>query len=159
MRWTQKNFLIGCGFLIVSLIFIFFLIPAQVKTIKNAYDFQPSFFPYFACITMAVLSVILMVSNLIKDRMLLKDLFINIKAGLSKESLKIAGNVAVIFVLFCLYLVLFNKIGFIAATAIILPSMMFIMGWRKPVSLVIITALVIVGLYFFFDKVMLVHLS
>jgi len=158
MRWTQKNFLLGCVFLAVSLIFIFILIPAQVSTTANVIDFQPTFFPYFSCIVMAFLAVIMMVANLFKDRMLFKDLLENIKNGLTKENQKIAFNVMLIFVLFCLYLLLFNWLGFVISTAVVLPVMMHVMGWRKPIVTGIITILVIVGLYVFFAQVMMVRL-
>ena len=158
MRKTQRDFLIGCGFLLLAAV-IAILVPFQVRTTKNNLDFQPTFFPYFSCVLVAAMALILMISNIVKEKAgLFKDLIPNFKSSFSKETLTTAKNVILVFALCIIYYVLFNLIGFIIATAIMLPVLMLVMGWRKPIPMIIATALTIVLLYLFFAKVMLVRL-
>lgn len=158
MRKTQKNFLIGCGFALLGLFTALVIVPAQVKTTKNIMDFQPTFFPNFSCYLIVGLSLLLIVRNLWKDKKLLSDLIPNLRASISTEAFVSARNIVIALLMFCVYYFLFQTIGFICSTVIILPALFFFMGWRKPLPAAIITALVIAVLYVFFNYVMLLKL-
>lgn len=149
--------------LIASIVLIIFEVWAwlqtnNIKTAKNA-AVQPTTFPRIMIIGMAVFTVILLVQSILK--------LINMKADdpLAEKAdtinfVKDKGVLAAVFViaLCALYVMLFKSLGYVVVSFLLSGIIMWLIGVRKPVQLILIAVLVPLGIWLVFYKMLSVNI-
>lgn len=127
----------------------------KIKTAKNA-AVQPSVFPRIMIIGMAVFTAILLIQSIIKLMNMKDDDPLAQKA----ESLCDKGVLAALFVivLCALYVAGFKTLGYVVVSMIISAIIMWMIGVRKPVQLVLISCLVPLGMWLVFYKLLQVNI-
>ena len=149
--------------LIVSLVLIVFEVWAwlqsnNIKTSKGA-AVQPSTFPRIMIIGMAVFTVILLIQSLLKLRSMKADDPLAEKAE-TLNFVKDKGVLAALFViLLCaLYVLLFKDLGYVIVSFLICGIIMWMIGLRSPVKLILISVLVPLGMWLVFYKMLKVNI-
>ena len=149
--------------LVVSLLLIAFEVFAwvqtgNIKTAKNA-AVQPSTFPRIMIIGMAVFTLILLVQSILKLLRMKEGDPLAQKAP-SMNFIKDKGVLAALFViLLCaLYVWGFKTLGYVLVSMILSGIIMWMIGVRKPVQLVLIAVLVPLGMWLVFYKLLQVNI-
>ena len=126
------NLFASSAFILLCIVLVFIAIPNEIEvsgTLGSSSTVTNSrFFPYVVSIFIGAIALIEFIVALIK--------YIKLCVKEDKDQAVEKKNVSilrVVFVggLFALYVFLFSKIGFIFATAIVLPVVLFVMGSRK----------------------------
>ena len=130
----------------------------NIKTAKNA-AVQPSTFPRIMIIGMAVFTVILLVQSIIKLSVMKPDDPLAQKAE-SLNPFRDKGVLAALFViaLCCLYVYFFKSLGYVVVSFLLSAIIMWLIGLRKPVPLLLISALVPLGMWLVFYKFLSVNI-
>ncbi|MCR5137426.1 MAG: tripartite tricarboxylate transporter TctB family protein [Oscillospiraceae bacterium] len=149
--------------LIASLALIVFEIWAwlqtnNIKTAKNA-AVQPSTFPRIMIIGMAVFTVVLLIQSLIKLGSMKTDDPLAEKAE-TLNFIKDKGVLAALFVvlLCCVYVYFFKSLGYVIVSFLLSGIIMWLIGLRKPVPLILISALVPLLMWLVFYKMLKVNI-
>lgn len=149
--------------LIASLVLIAFEIWAwiqsgKIKVAKNA-AVQPSTFPRIMIIGMAVFTVVLLIQSIIKLGTMKADDPLAEKAE-SLDFIKDKGVLAALFViaLCCLYVYLFKSLGYVIVSFLLSGIIMWLIGLRKPVTLLLVSSLVPLGMWLIFYKFLSVNI-
>lgn len=149
--------------LIASLVLIVFEVWAwlqtnNIKTAKNA-AVQPSTFPRIMIIGMAVFTVILLIQSLIKLSNLKSDDHLAAKAE-SINFIKDKGVLAALFVIvLCIvYVKLFKSAGYVVVSFVLGGIIMYLIGLRKPVTLILVSLLVPLVMWVIFYKFLQVNI-
>ncbi len=149
--------------LIASIVLIAFEVWAwvqsgKIKTAKNA-AVQPSAFPRIMLVGMAVFTAVLLIQSIIK--------LASMKAGdplaEKAESLNLfkdKGVLAALFViaLCCVYVWFFKSAGYVVVSFLLSGIIMWLIGLRKPVPLLLISSLVPLGMWLVFYKFLTVNI-
>lgn len=130
----------------------------NIKTAKNA-AVQPSTFPRIMIIGMAVFTVILLVQSVIKLLKMEQTDPLAQKAP-SMNFVKDKGVLAALFLiaLCALYVWGFRTLGYVLVSMILSGIVMWLIGVRKPVQLVLIAVLVPLGMWLVFYKLLQVNI-
>ena len=149
--------------LIASLVLIAFEVWAwlqsnNIKTAKNA-AVQPSTFPRIMIIGMAVFTVILLIQSIIKLAWMKADDSLAERAE-TLNFVKDKGVLAALFtiLLCCAYVSFFKSLGYVLVSFLLSGIIMWMIGLRKPVTLVLISALVPLGVWLVFYKFLSVNI-
>ena len=149
--------------LIASLVLLAFEVWAwiqsgNIKTAKNA-AVQPSTFPHIMIIGMAIFTVILLIQSLIKLGSMKADDPLAEKAE-SLNFFKDRGVLAalIVILLCCAYVYFFKSLGYVLVSFLTSAIIMWMIGLRKPVPLVLISLLVPLGVWLVFYKVLAVNI-
>ena len=149
--------------LIASLVLLAFEVWAwiqsgNIKTAKNA-AVQPSTFPHIMIIGMAVFTVILLIQSLIKLGSMKTEDPLAEKAE-SLNFFKDRGVLAalIVILLCCAYVFFFKNLGYVLVSFLTSAIIMWMIGLRKPVPLVLISLLVPLGVWLVFYKVLAVNI-
>lgn len=150
--------------LIASLLLLVFEIWAwlqtgNIKTAKNAV-IQPSAFPRIMILGMGVFTLVLLIQSLLK---LLKGMKPDDPFAEKAETLNLfkdKGVLAAFFViLLCaLYVYFFKSLGYVAVSFLICCFIMWLIGLRNPIKLILISLLVPVGMWLIFYKFLAVNI-
>lgn len=149
--------------LIISILLIAFEIFAwvqtnSIKTAKNA-AVQPSTFPRIMIVGMGVFTVVLLLQSVFKLLRMAPDDSLAQKAE-SLNFIQDKGVLAAFFVigLCALYVLGFKTLGYVLASTILSAIVMWLIGVRKPVQLVLIAFLVPLGMWLVFYKMLQVNI-
>lgn len=149
--------------LVISLVLVAFEIFAwvqttKIKVAKNA-AVQPSAFPRIMIIGMAVFTVVLLVQSVLKLMNMHEDDPLAQKAE-SLNFFKDKGVLAALFVivLCMLYVWGFETLGYVLVSVVLSAIIMWLIGVRKPVQLVLIAVLVPLGMWLLFYKLLQVNI-
>ena len=149
--------------LIASLVLLAFEIWAwiqsgNIKTAKNA-AVQPWTFPRIMIIGMGVFTVILLIQSVIKLSSMKADDPLASKAE-SLNFVKDKGVLAALFaiLLCCVYVYFFKSLGYVIVSFLLSAVIMWMIGLRKPLPLVLISALVPLGMWLIFYKMLKVNI-
>ena len=149
--------------LIASLVLIAFEVWAwlqtnNIKTAKKA-AVQPSTFPRIMIIGMAVFTVILLIQSLIKLSAMKADDPLAERAE-TMNLFRDKGVLAAIgVILLCvLYVYLFKSLGYVVVSFFLCGIIMWIIGLRSPVKLILISLLVPLGMWLIFYKMLQVNI-
>ena len=149
--------------LIVSILLLIFEIWAwiqsnAIKTAKNA-TVQPATFPRIMIIGMGVFTVILLVQSVIKLMAMNADDPLAQRAE-TINVFKDRGTLAALFViaLCALYVYLFKNVGYVVVSFFLCAIIMWLIGLRNPVKLLLISVLVPLGMWFIFYKFLTVNI-
>lgn len=149
--------------LIASLVLIAFEVWAwlqsnNIKTAKNA-AVQPSTFPRIMIIGMAVFTVILLIQSIIKLAGMKADDPLAERAE-TLNFVKDKGVLAALFtiLLCCAYVYFFKSLGYVLVSFLLSGIIMWMIGLRKPVTLVLVSALVPLGVWLVFYKFLSVNI-
>ena len=160
---TKKTQTKAFSNLIASLVLIAFEVWAwlqtnNIKTAKKA-AVQPSTFPRIMIIGMAVFTVILLIQSLIKLSTMKADDPLSEKAE-TMNLFRDKGVLAAIgVVLLCvLYVYLFKSLGYVVVSFFLCGIIMWIIGQRSPVKLILISLLVPLGMWLIFYKMLQVNI-
>ena len=129
-----------------------------IKTAKNA-SVQPSTFPRIMIIGMAVFTAILLIQSILKLSNMKADDPLAEKAE-SINFVKDKGVLAALFVIvLCIfYVMLFKSLGYVVVSFVLSGVIMWLIGVRKPVQLVLIAVLVPLGMWLVFYKLLSVNI-
>ncbi len=129
-----------------------------IKTAKNA-AVQPSTFPRIMIIGMAVFTVVLLVQSILKLSNLKADDPLAAKAE-SLNPVKDKGVLAafVVILLCCAYVYFFKSLGYVIVSFLLSAIIMWMIGMRKPMPLLLISALVPLGMWLVFYKFLTVNI-
>lgn len=130
----------------------------KIKVAKNA-AVQPSTFPRIMIIGMAVFTVILLVQSVVKLGVMKADDPLAAKAETLNPA-KDRGVLAALFVivLCCLYVYFFKSLGYVVVSFLLSGIIMWLIGLRKPLPLVLISFLVPLGMWLVFYKFLSVNI-
>ncbi len=144
--------------LLVALEVFAWIQTGNIKTAKNA-AVQPSAFPRIMIVGMAVFTVVLLVQSVCKLVKMNQDDPGAQKAE-SMNFIKDKGVLAALFViLLCaLYVWAFRSLGYVLVSMILSAIIMWMIGVRKPVQLVLIAFLVPLGMWLVFYKLLQVNI-
>lgn len=149
--------------LIASLLLLGFEIWAwvesgKIKAAKNA-AVQPSAFPRIMITGMAVFTVILLVQSIIKLCAMRADDPLAQRAE-SLNPFRDKGVLAALFAiaLCCLYVYFFKSLGYVVVSFLLSAVVMWMIGLRKPVPLLLISSLVPLGMWLVFYKFLSVNI-
>lgn len=122
--------------LAVSFIFYKWIIPTQIymNALARMEKFNPDTFPNFATIVFMIVSAAGLIWAVIRYIMAVKTEGKPVKESMEltkKEKIGIFMPF-IVFALIIVYIIIFAKIGFIIATALIPPVILFVIGCRKP---------------------------
>ena len=163
MKLMKKNQTKAFSNLVVSLLLAALEIFAwvqtgNIKTAKNA-AVQPSTFPRIKIVGMAVFTAILLIQSVYKLLRMKDDDPLAQKAE-SMNFIKDKGVLAALFViaLCALYVWGFRSLGYVFVSMILSGIVMWLIGVRKPVQLVLIAVLVPLGMWLVFYKLLQVNI-
>ena len=149
--------------LIISLVLICFEIWAwlqsnNIKTSKGA-AVQPSAFPRIMIIGMAIFTVVLLVQSVIKLGSMKADDPLAEKAE-TLNFVKDKGVLAALFVIvLCIgYVCFFKSLGYVVVSFLLCGIIMYMIGLRSPVKLILISLLVPLGMWLIFYKFLSVNI-
>jgi len=149
--------------LIASLLLIAFEVFAwlqtnNIKTQKNA-AVQPSTFPRIMIIGMAIFTAVLLIQSIIKLASLKAEDPLAQRAE-TLNFIKDRGVLAALFViaLCALYTYFFKSLGYVLASFIVSGIIMWLIGVRKPVQLILIAVLVPLVMWLVFYKMLQVNI-
>lgn len=130
----------------------------NIKTAKNA-AVQPSAFPRIMIIGMTVFTVILLVQSVIK-LLKMEETDPLAQKTPSMNFVKDKGVLAALFLiaLCALYVWGFRTLGYVLVSMILSGIVMWLIGVRKPVQLVLIAVLVPLGMWLVFYKLLQVNI-
>lgn len=128
------------------------------QTVKNAYV-QPSTFPQIMIYGLLIFSVILVIQSVYK-LMTMKAEDPLAQPSESINIIKDKGVQAAVFViLLCVvFVALFNTLGYVVCGAVVSMAIMFVIGKRNWVQMVLISILVPLVMYILFYKVLTVNI-
>ena len=149
--------------LIASLVLIAFEVWAwlqtnNIKTAKKA-AVQPSTFPRIMIIGMAVFTVILLIQSLMK----LSNMKPDDPLAEKSETMNLFRDkgvlAALIVVLLCVgYVYFFKSLGYVVVSFLLCAIIMWMIGLRNPVKLILISLLVPLGMWLIFYKMLQVNI-
>lgn len=130
----------------------------KIKTAKNA-AVQPSTFPRIMIIGMTIFTAVLLIQSIIK----LANMKANDPLAERAESLnfiKDKGVLAalIVILLCCVYVYFFKSLGYVVVSALLSGAIMWMIGLRKPVPLLLISILVPLGMWLVFYKFLSVNI-
>ena len=130
----------------------------MIKTAKNA-AVQPSTFPRIMIIGMAVFTVVLLIQSIIKLASMKADDPLAAKSE-SLNFIKDKGVLAALIViaLCCVYVYFFKSLGYVVVSFLLSGIIMYMIGLRKPVPLLLISSLVPLGMWLVFYKFLTVNI-
>ena len=130
----------------------------KIKTAKNA-AVQPSTFPRIMIIGMAVFTAILLIQSIIKLASMKADDPLARRAE-SLNPIKDKGVAAAFFVILlcCAYVYFFKSLGYVIVSFLLSGIIMWLIGLRKPVPLLLISFLVPFGVWALFYKLLAVNI-
>ena len=149
--------------LIASLVLIAFEVWAwlqtnNIKTAKKA-AVQPSTFPRIMIIGMAVFTVILLIQSLMKFSNMKPDDPLAEKAETMNLFRDKGVLAALIVVLLCVgYVYFFKSLGYVVVSFLLCAIIMWMIGLRNPVKLILISLLVPLGMWLIFYKMLQVNI-
>ena len=149
--------------LIASLVLIAFEVWAwlqtnNIKTAKKA-AVQPSTFPRIMIIGMAVFTVILLIQSLMKLSNMEPDDPLAEKAETMNLFRDKGVLAALIVVLLCVgYVYFFKSLGYVVVSFLLCAIIMWMIGLRNPVKLILISLLVPLGMWLIFYKMLQVNI-
>ena len=149
--------------LIASLVLIAFEVWAwlqtnNIKTAKKA-AVQPSTFPRIMIIGMAVFTVILLIQSLMKLSNMKPDDPLAEKAETMNLFRDKGVLAALIVVLLCVgYVYFFKSLGYVVVSFLLCAIIMWMIGLRNPVKLILISLLVPLGMWLIFYKMLQVNI-
>lgn len=129
------------------------------KTVKGEYV-QPATFPQVMICGMTIFTVILLVQSCIKVFKGMKPTDYENAPAPSLNPFKNKGIAAALFViaLCVLYVMLFKNLGYVLVSAIISVIIMVLIGKREPVTVVLVSVLVPLVMWFVFYKLLTVNI-
>ena len=150
--------------LVISVLLLIFEIWAYIQAagfrqVKGAYV-QAATFPQIMDIGMMIFTVVLLVQSLIKIFGQMKPDDPDAEPAPSMNPIKNKGIAAALFViLLCvLYTLLFDKLGYVLVSAIISIIIMWLIGKRNPVTVVLVSVLVPLVMWIVFYKLLSVNI-
>ena len=149
--------------LIASLVLIAFEVWAwlqtnNIKTAKKA-AVQPSTFPRIMIIGMAVFTVILLIQSLMKLSNMKPDDPLAEKAETMNLFRDKGVLAALIVVLLCVgYVYFFKSLGYVVVSFLLCAIIMWMIGLRNPIKLILISLLVPLGMWLIFYKMLQVNI-
>lgn len=150
--------------LIISIILLAFEVWAYIQAagfrqVKGAYV-QASTFPQIMIIGMGLFTVVLLVQSIVKLTVGMKpDDFDNAPAPtLNPFKDKGIGAALVVIVLCVLYTLLFDRLGYVLVSALVSMIIMWMIGKRKPLTVILVSVLVPLVMWFIFYKLLTVNI-
>ena len=130
----------------------------KIKTAKSAVV-QPSAFPRIMIMGMIVFTVVLLVQSILKLSAMKADDPLAEKAE-SLNFLKDKGVLAALIaiLLCCVYVYFFKNLGYVVVSALLSGIIMWMIGLRKPVPLILVSTLVPLGMWLVFYKFLSVNI-
>lgn len=132
---------------------------AGFRQVKGAYV-QASTFPQIMIIGMGIFTVVLLVQSIVKLTVGMKpDDFDNAPApSLNPITNKGIGAALLVIALCVLYVLLFDRLGYVVVSALISMIIMWLIGKRKPLTVILVSVLVPLVMWFIFYKLLTVNI-
>lgn len=130
----------------------------KIKLAKNA-AVQPSTFPRIMLIGMAVFTVILLLQSVLKLGRMKQDDPLAAKAE-TLNFIRDRGVLAALFVILlcCAYVWFFKGLGYVVVSFLLSGIIMWMIGLRKPLPLLLLSSLVPLGMWLVFYKFLSVNI-
>lgn len=129
-----------------------------IKTAKNA-AVQPATFPRIMIIGMGIFTVILLIQSIIKLGSMKPDDPLAARAETLNFIRDKGVRAALITILLCCaYVYFFKSLGYVIVSFLLSGIIMWMIGLRKPVPLILISALVPLGMWLIFYKLLKVNI-
>ncbi len=150
--------------LVCSILLLAFEIWAYVETYsfkvqKRAYV-QPSTFPRVMIIGMFIFTLCLFVQSLVKVTRGMKPTDLDAEPAESINPFKNKGVLGafVVIALGALFTIFFESLGYVVVSAIVCAIIMWMVGKRQPVTIILVSILVPLVLWFVFYKLLTVNI-
>lgn len=150
--------------LVISIILLAFEVWAYIQAagfrqVKGAYV-QASTFPQIMIIGMGLFTVVLLVQSIVKLAAGMKpDDFDNAPAPtLNPFKDKGIGAALLVIALCVLYTLLFDRLGYVLVSALVSMIIMWMIGKRKPLTVILVSVLVPLVMWFIFYKLLTVNI-
>ena len=150
--------------LVISVLLLAFEIWAYVQAsgfrqVKGAYV-QASTFPQIMIIGMAIFTAVLLVQSVVKlaGQMKPDDPYAEAAPSLDPIKNKGFGSALLVIALCVLYVALFDRLGYVLVSAVISIVIMWLIGKRKPVTVILVSVLVPLVMWLIFYKLLTVNI-
>ena len=150
--------------LVISIILLAFEVWAYIQStgfrqVKGAYV-QASTFPQIMIIGMALFTVVLLVQSIVKLTAGMKPDDPDNAPAPTLNPLKDKGvGAALLVIALCVvYVLLFEKLGYVLVSALVSMIIMWLIGKRKPVTVVLVSLLVPLVMWLIFYKLLTVNI-
>lgn len=152
MSKTSKNILISLVCIIFSVLFMAFVIPAQIPLPKfSGGGTTPRAIPRVCCVLIIVMAVLVLWRSFVIEKgslgQLCRELIQTLK---DKKGWRTFGGVMGLFAVSAIYYAAYCIIGFFLATLILFPIYAMILGCRKPITIAITDVVLACAIYYFF---------
>jgi len=153
MHMTQ-NGRIGLLLIIFGILLYFLLIPQFVEEYAGIHGAKSGrYFPYFLSYITVLCGGIMLAFDIVEKKVAVTDP--KTAKGIDLSSL---SNAAIIVVLSVVYIFMITKVGYIISTMLALPVTMWLFGYRKVKTVIILSVLSPLVIYLIFAKMMAVPL-
>lgn len=150
--------------LVISILLLIFEVWAYLQArgfrqVKGAYV-QAATFPIIMVLGMMIFTVVLLIQSIIKVWVGMKPTDFDAEPAPTLNPLKNRGVAAAFFViaLCVVYTLLFDKLGYVLDSAIISAVIMWLIGKRKPLTVVLVSVLVPLVMWIVFYKFLSVNI-
>jgi len=130
----SKEIYVGIFLVVLCLVIALYLIPNQIavkSSFGNSGGINTRSFPYLATAIIGVSALVHIISYAIKYAKLDKTEKVENNGEVVDKNLKGEIQAVIIFALFLVYGILFDKFGFILSSILIPPSVLFVLGSRN----------------------------
>ena len=160
---SKKNTKAFSNLIVAILLLVFevwaYIQAAGFRQVKGAYV-QASTFPQIMTIGMMIFTVVLLIQSVVKLAGHMKSDDPDAQPAPSLNPIRnkgIAGALLVI-VLCVLYTLLFDELGYVVVSALVSIIIMWLIGKRKPVTVILVSVLVPLVMWFIFYKLLTVNI-
>lgn len=150
--------------LIIAILLLIFEIWAYIQAtgfrqVKGAYV-QASTFPQIMDIGMMIFTVVLLIQSIVKlvGQMKPDDPNAEPAPTLNPFKNKGIGAAFLVILLSVLYVLLFDKLGYVLVSALVSAIIMWLIGKRKPVTVILVSVLVPLVMWVIFYKLLTVNI-
>ena len=153
MTKTNQNMLIAVICIILSVIFLIFIIPAQIPLPQfTSGGTTPRAIPRVCCGLVIVMSLLILWRSLSVEKGKFGEMFAELTAAFKNTNeWKRLGGVMLLFAIAVCYYIGYGTVGFFITTLVVFPVFAFVLGCKKVVSIVI-TDLVLVFTVYYLDR-------
>lgn len=148
----SKDLLLSIICILFSLIFMAVVIPHEIPLPRfSSGGTTPRTIPKICCWIILSMSVIIMVRTFLADKHCFSLMFKDLSTVLqNRKGWRTFGYVVAVFCLSVLYYIGYSNIGFIITTLVLFPAYAFVLGCRKPITILITDVVLTFGVYYFF---------
>jgi hypothetical protein len=159
MSKESRDTIIAAVSIVISSIFIIWIVPREVVIPNYSAGVSPRLVPYISFLLIIFMSILLILSSYKKNRTCVKEALFGLhKAMAGENSLRNFRNVGAVLCISLLYYFGFIFIGFVVTSLVVLPLLTVVFGYKKYFLLSVISVCTVLLIYYSFAVFMQIYL-